>query len=767
MNIVQEIIMRASSLSLSGSQKSMADLHPDLMEREHVVSIRSDAVMAAAPYSYLSALGDYQTHVWVRKAINVIANSIAPLPLKILRKDTELTTHPFLDLLNYVNPIMSPADLWGQWVVDMMLGGEEGWEFTKTGAGKFGEIFPRQPHTISIVPERGRERYYQVSGYRIDDGSGQNVYELPPSEFLLFKFYNPRNPWRGLAPISAIRMAIAIDQFAQAWSRLFFSKGARPDYAVITPEGVTESEREELEKKLATKFGGAENWFKPVVLEQGVTDIKPLDFKPRDLEWVAQRELSRDEIGAIFGVPDEIMGYGRDTYENFETAHWVLWSLTILPLCGMRDVTLTRWAQGNGLLAEGETVATDISQVVALKKNLKDLIGIVKEIWMMGGTFNEASAAVGLGITIEGGDVAYLPSGIQLAETVINPPPPPPQLAPAPVAEDNIDVPEPEDEEADAPTPEEQAEEKPKRSRKGIPYGSPAHGIAFAKHEEKLTEHERRLGRVVARLLREQQTEVLEDLKQSKTFGEIPVIGGVWGKSPQSVANNPFDMDKWMQTFRETVRPILLDVIVDAGTAALIDVAGDVAFDVDNPTVTEFLALRNQRFAQRVNETTWNQLKASLTEALNNGESLLQMQERVDNVMGDRIRSSKETIARTEVNGALNGGTIEGWRQSDVVEEKEWLSTLDDRTRGNDPRDTFDHVAAHGERVGLEEFFVQTGEPLEFPGADGSAANVINCRCSMTAVIDVKRRKEKYGDVKSRSNGHAVSITGKGRNGSL
>ena len=61
-------------------------------------------------------------------------------------------------------------------------------------------------------------------------------------------------------------------------------------------------------------------------------------------------------------------------------------------------------------------------------------------------------------------------------------------------------------------------------------------------------------------------------------------------------------------------------------------------------------------------------------------------------------RSSSETIARTEVIGALNGGSLEGWRQSGVVVGKSWLAALDDLVR-----DT--HRAAHGQVVGIDDNF--------------------------------------------------------------
>lgn len=719
-------------LTGSSGAKAMADLHPELLEREHLATLRSETLVSATPYSYLSALGDHAAHVWVRKAVTVVMNSFAPLPLAVIRDNKAVEGgHAVTDLLNHVNDQMSPIDLWQQWVVDMLLGGEEGWELTLNGRGQYLEIFPRQPHTISIVPDRERARYFQVAEYVIDDAGGTKPYALPPDEMALFKFFNPRNPWRGLAPVSAVRLAILIDTYAQVWAKLFFNKGARPDYAVISPEGTTRSEREEMELKLAAKFGGSDNWFRPVVLEKGVTDIKPLDFKPRDLEWLSQRQMARDEIGAIFGVPDEIMGYGRDTYENFETAHWVLWTLTILPLCGLRDTHLTKFFRRVNLLKPNERLLTDTSQVAALKKDLKDKIEAVVRLCERGAPFNLASQHIGLGLTIPGGDIGYLPANLVPVGT----PPPPP------AAGVNGRVLSP------TPTP---AKHLSKPRHKTIAYGSIEHRALWEAFTKRAETHAHTLGNAVTGLLEAQQAEVLDRLKFSeggKSAWSVLSKTEYWAKSPQEVAANPFDRSEWEKQFRDEVKPILRNAIAEAGADALAELAVEIAFAVDAPAVAEFLNERNQRFAEHVNETTWTQLQESLTEGLDNGESLSDLAERVKSVMGARIRSSEEVIARTEIIGCLNGGVLQAWKQSDVVAGKEWISALDNRVRET-------HAEAHGQMVGIDDEFTVGACAGQSPGDTGCAEEDIQCRCTMAAVLDTKAFARFMSSITNSANGH-------------
>lgn len=99
-----------------------------------------------------------------------------------------------------------------------------------------------------------------------------------------------------------------------------------------------------------------------------------------------------------------------------------------------------------------------------------------------------------------------------------------------------------------------------------------------------------------------------------------------------------------------------------------------------------------------------------------------------------------DRIARTETVSASNAGNIEGAKSMGMNLLKEWISAYDDRVRGSKPGDQFDHLSMNGVQVPMnEDFEVPTAdggtEALEYPGdPNGSAGNVINCRCSVQFV---------------------------------
>ena len=249
-------------------------------------------------------------------------------------------------------------------------------------------------------------------------------------------------------------------------------------------------------------------------------------------------------------------------------------------------------------------------------------------------------------------------------------------------------------------------------------YGDAEHIARFAAYVRSVEEDEKKFGNAVADLMRRQRQAVLARVKSERSARTI-----------EDAAANPFDLPRWIREFRVVIRPIYRAIVADAGQRGIDAVGGGIAFDVLDPRVVRFTERQVQRFAEQVNQTTWDALRVSLAEAITEGEDVLKAAARVDAIMGERIRSSAEAIARTEVGTAVNGGQVEGWRQDGTVGGKRWLSAIDDRTREA-------HVAAHDQAVGIDEPFVVDGEEGMYPGDFPSAANVVNCRCTMVPIVD-------------------------------
>lgn len=89
-----------------------------------------------------------------------------------------------------------------------------------------------------------------------------------------------------------------------------------------------------------------------------------------------------------------------------------------------------------------------------------------------------------------------------------------------------------------------------------------------------------------------------------------------------------------------------------------------------------------------------------------------------------------ELIARTETHTAASWANLESTKsianEVGLDLKKTWNVVEDERTR-------MSHRQADGDSVSMDDHFIVQGESLKFPGdPNGSAGNVINCRCVLT-----------------------------------
>lgn len=425
MNLLEQVKRTRAALVSTPATITKLSHHPELDGRVHLYSsINNNAGAILDDFAGYARV--YGVYPWVHKAITKMVDNIAGLPVVVVNADGETQEgHWLTRLFSEVNDAQSPIDLWASWLIFKMLSGEGPIQIVPDGRGRPVELWARRPDLVGVSPDVSRSRYPSVASYTYDPRDGADPLTLPPEQMVFDRFINPLNEYRGLAPIAAVREGITIDLFAQQWSKNFLKNSARPDFAIIAPQGITQTEKDDYESKFMRRHRGVDGAHLPLVLEEGVTDIKTFSFPPKDIEWLQQREYSRDEVGAIFGVPDEIMGYGRDTYENFQTAMEVFWTLTLLPMTQRRDVTLTNFFAKHypNVLRPGERIETDLADVSVLQEDKAPKVEIANKLWRMGIDFNTLDERLNLGIgAVAGGEIAYVDSSVvpleQLAATL-------------------------------------------------------------------------------------------------------------------------------------------------------------------------------------------------------------------------------------------------------------------------------------------------------------------------------------------------------------
>lgn len=142
----------------------------------------------------------------------------------------------------------------------------------------------------------------------------------------------------------------------------------------------------------------------------------------------------------------------------------------------------------------------------------------------------------------------------------------------------------------------------------------------------------------------------------------------------------------------------------------------------------------NVRLSERLKDGLVSELKANLTSALYRGFSRGWGYQKIARELAEAGNSSFSRamrIARTEggrITSVTRQKSQREARRQGVELEKQWVSTLDKRTR-----DT--HQELDGKVVGIDEYFEVRGLKTLQPNMFGIAEEDINCRCRTLSVI--------------------------------
>ena len=173
-------------------------------------------------------------------------------------------------------------------------------------------------------------------------------------------------------------------------------------------------------------------------------------------------------------------------------------------------------------------------------------------------------------------------------------------------------------------------------------------------------------------------------------------------------------------------------------------VAGNVGFDLwDEQTVKRIMIEQPdlmpyyppKRALKRGIDLEYGkkQITKSITSSILQGKSIKHMADDLQRRITDMSRDSAIRTARTAVTGAQNAGRMDSYAAAEkmgIKLKKEWLATLDSRTRHS-------HAMLDGQKVDPDKPFKVDGYEIMFPG-DTSAPGylVYNCRCTLIAAVD-------------------------------
>lgn len=637
----------------------------------------------------------YEVNVWINRGVSVIADTCADVPLKLYEwksvdgdwQAVEVTDHLILDLLEHPRARMSGWSMIREMVSHLYLSGES-FVFAENGSsGKSLSGVPKQLQLLKprFVADITTLPSGEIGSYVYRQAGDERKYE--PEFITHIKTFSPRDDLRGLSVIEVARSPVLLDWYMSRHNALFFKHGANPGVVFSSDQTIDPDNVKVMTRDWNKTHAGVENSFRTAFLTRGMKPI-PIVVSAKDGEFINLAKLSRDQVLALLGIPPVIVGVLQDV--NYATSHdqtRIFYEHTIQPvlrlICDALNTQFIRVWFGPEFERRGLYLAPDYSGVQVLQADQK-IQADIAAVYASNGikTPNEIRDELSLP-PIDGGDELRQPGSAfsGFGGTLTG--------------------------------------QSPRRAKAVIP---PTRGDQWKARDRDFLDAERKIGKAMIEFFADQGKRVASALE---TQGVLAGPGASVRNIRAVELLTIFDMDGENDAILAIMRPILESIVEQAGNGALASVGSAAQFKVTDPRVQAFLRQKDLILAG-INQTTAEKIQSILIDASAEGASVAETGRRIRDQFDEFSKSRADTIARTEAVSANNGAALEGYRQSGVVEKKEWLSSKDDAVRDS-------HAEVDGEVVALDALF---SNGLPTPGVDGPPEEVINCRCTVLPVLE-------------------------------
>ena len=312
------------------------------------------------------------------RAVRLIAEAAAAVPLVLQDEMRRFDGHPVLDLLRRPNAVQGRADLFEALYTQLLLSGNAYLEAVP-GAGKLpGELHVLRSDRMALVP--GADGWPVAYDYRV--GGKVHRFDMTggTAPICHIRSYHPLDDHYGLSPLQAAAVAVDVHAAASAWSKALLDNAARPSGAIVYKGveggGLSAEQYDRLVFELEANHQGARNAGRPMLLEGGL-DWKPMGFSPSDMEFHETKLAAAREIAIAFGVPPMLVGITGDaTYANYQEANRAFYRLTVLPLVGKVAAAVSHWLEGfSGAAVELKPDPDQISALAGERDQLWARVG--------------------------------------------------------------------------------------------------------------------------------------------------------------------------------------------------------------------------------------------------------------------------------------------------------------------------------------------------------------------------------------------------------
>lgn len=648
----------------------------------------------------------FKSNSYVYACVNLLAKSAASVPWVVYKKTGAKKweiqeDHPAALLIEKPNPFMSRIDLIETMTQHLYLGGNA--ILTKVRAGnQVTELWSLPPDAIKVMVSQKDF----IGGYMYRrDGVWMN---FEARDILHNRFNDPANPYWGISPLQAGAKIVDTDTEATEWNKVALENRAITDGIFTFDSPLTKEQWDDARSMIREQHQGIANSRSPWVLGAGAK-WQQMSLSPAEMDFINSRKMTREEICSIFGVPPVMIGlFEHATLANINTARRIFWQDTIVPF--LENIKSAFNLQLINEFGKDLYFDFDLSTIEALQDNFNDKITNAKSLWNMGVPFNQINQKLELGFDdIEGGDLGFIPANIIPIDTALAEP-----ISPAIDAASGLPKPP-------APAPAAPKDYQPTEI-KALNLKSDFQKDHYYKGlERRRSAWDMNLTRKSAQLFRAEADSVIASLRKHPT-----TKAGI-----EAALESGIDHKAWTNFYVATWSSMVDEFAGETyNTLKSIKPNESKAFEFLDNVIKNYIIRTSALKVTAVTDFTKSVIGGLILDIFSRTESntMDDVAKSVRSTYDDFSRYRSYRIARTEVAGATNYGSMIGAKASGVALKKEWLSSHDERVRKT-------HAHVSGEIVGIEEKF---SNGLHFPAEyeAGRPSETINCRCTIVYITD-------------------------------
>ena len=162
----------------------------------------------------------------------MISEAAASIPLLLYEGDTEIESHPLLDLMRHPSYDQTGQDFLESWFGFLLVAGNAYVEAVEIG-GEIRELHILRPDRMKVIPgpDGWPEGYEYCAGGQHVRFSNEVLPGVRP--ILHTRLFHPANDHYGMSPIEAAAVAIDIHNEAAKWNKALLDNSARPSGALV------------------------------------------------------------------------------------------------------------------------------------------------------------------------------------------------------------------------------------------------------------------------------------------------------------------------------------------------------------------------------------------------------------------------------------------------------------------------------------------------------------------------------------------------------